>query len=103
MRYPHVQTIARERTRTVYGAQSHLAASIGISRQTLHARMKDACRSRRSHGWIEFVLCLQPGTLAAGEISVAELQKRPDPSEIAYALANADRAWNNRKWKRETE
>ena len=97
MKYPHVQTIARQRVKTVYGASSYLAAQIGLSRQTLHHRMKQAENSAAYHAWIEFVLGLPAGTLATGEITAEQIQTRPHPADSAYALHNADRAWNERK------
>lgn len=101
MKYPHVQNIARQRTKIVYGASSYLAAQIGLTRQALHHRIKQAQNSTSYHAWIEFILCLPTGALTTGEITPEQIQTRPDPAAVAYALHNADRAWHERKWKRE--
>lgn len=98
MRYPNLHATVKQRTRFLYGSMSYLATQTGLSRQTLHARIVDAQERQVIHPYLEFLLFLRAGSLAADDLTPQELTHFPEPSELAYRISNAETAWKNRRW-----
>lgn len=88
----------RARIRLLYGSAAHLAALTGLTKQTLHARIIQAGMSDSHRTYFEFLLILPSGSLTNGTITPEQLETKANPSQIAYAITNADRAWVDRRW-----
>ena len=48
--------------------------------------------------YFEFLLILPSGSLTNGTLTPEQLETKANPSQIAYAITNADRAWMDRRW-----
>lgn len=95
-KYPDAKKAISERARFLYGSVSHLAGSVGLTRQAFHARAVLATFSTSTHPWFEFVLYLPAGSLVEG-VSASAMTERVSHADLAYALAASDDAWNARR------
>lgn len=98
MKYPNASATIRARIRLLYGSATHLAALTGLTKQTLHARIIEAGNRESHQTYFEFLLVLPSGSLAADNLTPEQLETKPNPSQTAYAITNAERAWIDRRW-----
>jgi hypothetical protein len=90
--YPLIAKVIALRCKQVYGSVNRLAQKVGISRQTLHCRIRSAGRWHLTHQWWATILHL-PMHILVGTIDDVATIPAPKDFDVDMVLKRERKIW----------